>query len=150
MAGRGKRLGQAVLAVALGAAGIAVVPAGTAWACGGTQSSGTVGDDVAAASYSITVERCGDGQAQVTGTVYDKGCDSRSAKVQVTVQDYRGSGNYVTLWTKSATATNGCGTNATYSLTGPSAGSVGGYVKVETWAYNTWGSSTHRTFGYSY
>jgi hypothetical protein len=107
----------------------AVAPA-HAYTCGYNDASGDLRHSEVRVTFRFE-EECTDGLARVTGTVYDTLCDGRAAMSDILLYDTTGGGNKW-LWTKTVKAGNGCGSNATYTVSGKSAGQYGWHLQFET------------------
>ena len=106
-----KRQVVAACVVGLAAASISVVTASQAQAYSGCSSSSASFSDGSAA-MSITVQRgCSDHMSHIFGSVSDVKCDGRAA--HGTIKFWNGD-HPVAYRIESPSATNGCGTSATF------------------------------------
>jgi hypothetical protein len=107
--------------------------------------SGTVVSSVSKVSYNF-YGTCSDHNIHITGTVYDTSCDNRAGSASFDVYTVPNAGGTFFDYERTAKADNGCGTNGTFNLSGPSAIQGAG----ETWeaavcvyAKNSTSSSTY-------
>jgi len=145
-----RRLSRVLVAATIVASAMvmgAVAPA-HAYTCGYNDRSGDLRHSEVRVTFRFE-EECTDGLARVTGTIYDTLCDGRAAMSDIELFDTNRT--YPWLWTKTVKAGNGCGSSATYTVSGKSAGQYGWRLRFEMVAcsgiVNCSSTHTHDFYG---
>jgi hypothetical protein len=144
-----RRLSRVLLAATIVASAMvmgAVAPA-HAYTCGYNDASGDLRHSEVRVTFRFEAE-CTDGLARVTGTIYDTLCDGRAARSDILLFDTNST--YQWLWTKTVVAGNGCGSNATYTVSGKTAGQYGWHLQFRMTACSAGGWNCASTYWHDF
>jgi hypothetical protein len=144
-----RTINRALLTATLVATALVVggVAPAHAYTCGYNDTSADIRHSELRLSFRFE-EACSDGRSRFTGTIYDTLCDGREAIGVMKVYDSPSDQFY--LWTNTARAQNGCGSQATFTFSGPSPGASGWQLRINMAACSAHGLNCSTNYNHYY